>query len=141
MENRRSKLDRRLCRIPKTKVVAICDVFEARVALSPRWHDWLDDKALAELQKKFARPMWHKVGDLAKQIGGHGGMDFIMEYRLCPCLLNGLPLDHSVYDGITWSLLVELTEQSVRQDGSSVAIPDFTRGGWKTAEPLGFVEV
>ncbi len=30
---------------------------------------------------------------LAKQVGGHGGMDFIMDYRLVYCLRNGLPLD------------------------------------------------
>jgi len=98
-------------------------------------------KTLADLKAKFTHPLWRKVGELAKKAGGHGGMDFLMEYRLCHCLLNGLPLDHSVYDGVTWSALVELTEQSVKQDGSSVAIPDFTRDGWKTAEPLGLVEV
>jgi predicted dehydrogenase len=115
--------------------------YPLRVALSPRWHDWVDEKTLADLKAKFTHPLWRKVGELAKKAGGHGGMDFLMEYRLCHCLLNGLPLDHSVYDGVTWSALVELTEQSVKQDGSSVAIPDFTRDGWKTAEPLGLVEV
>lgn len=115
--------------------------YPLRVALSPRWHTWLEDQALAELQAKFTHPLWQKVGEIAKKNGGHGGMDYIMEYRLCHCLLNGLPLDHSVYDGVTWSSLVELTEQSVDQDGSSVKIPDFTRGGWRTAQPLGLVEV
>ena len=115
--------------------------YPLRVALAPAWHEWLGDKALAELQVKFTHPLWKKVGELAKKNGGHGGMDYIMEYRLCHCLLNGLPLDHSVYDGVTWSSLVELTEQSVDQDGSSVKIPDFTRGGWRTAQPLGLVEV
>ena len=78
---------------------------------------------------------------MARKNGGHGGMDYIMEYRLCHCLLNGLPLDQDVYDGVTWSSLVELTEQSVRQDGASVKVPDFTRGAWRAAQPLGLVEV
>ena len=115
--------------------------YPLRVALSPHWHEWLDDKALAELKAKYQHPLWQKIGALARQNGGHGGMDYLMEYRLCHCLLNGLPLDQDVYDGVTWSSLVELTERSVVQDGASIKVPDFTRGGWKTAEPLGLVDV
>lgn len=115
--------------------------YPLRVALSPNWHEWLNEKALAELKAKYTHPLWRKIGELARKNGGHGGMDYIMEYRLCHCLLNGLPLDQSVYDGAAWSSLVELTERSVLQNGASVEIPDFTRGAWRTAEPLGIVEV
>jgi len=55
--------------------------------------------------------------------------------------LNGLPLDQDVYDGAAWSSLVELTERSVMKDGASVVVPDFTRGAWRDAQPLGIVEV
>ncbi|MDD4103328.1 MAG: Gfo/Idh/MocA family oxidoreductase [Kiritimatiellae bacterium] len=115
--------------------------YPLRVALSPKWHEWLDDKQLAELKAKYTHPLWKKIGDIAKKNGGHGGMDYIMEYRLCHCLLNGLPLDSDIYDGAAWSCLVELTERSVLKDGSSVEVPDFTRGAWRTAKPLGIVEV
>ena len=115
--------------------------YPLRVALEPASHSWLDDKALAELKAKYTHPLWRKIGELAKSNGGHGGMDYVMEYRLCHCLLNGLPLDQDVYDGATWSSLVELTERSVLQGGSSVMVPDFTRGAWRTAKPLGLVEV
>jgi predicted dehydrogenase len=115
--------------------------YPLRVALSPKWHEWLDEKALAELKAKYTHPLWQKIGELARQNGGHGGMDYLMEYRLCHCLLNGLPLDQDVYDGATWSSLVELTERSVLQNGSSVVVPDFTRGAWRTAAPLGIVDV
>ena len=115
--------------------------FPLRVALGPKFHEWLDDKALAELKAKYTHPMWSKIGEIAKKNGGHGGMDYIMEYRLCHCLLNGVPRDQDVYDGVTWSSLVELTERSVLRDGSSVEVPDFTRGAWRTAQPLGIVEV
>jgi len=115
--------------------------YPLRVALSPKWEAWLDDKSLAELQEKYRHPLWKKIGEIAKKNGGHGGMDYIMEYRLCHCLLNGLPLDQDVYDGVTWSSLVELTERSALKDGASVEVPDFTRGAWKTAQPLGLVEV
>ena len=115
--------------------------YPLRVALSPSFHEWLDDTRLAELKAKYTHPLWKKIGEIAKQNGGHGGMDYIMEYRLCHCLLNGLPLDQDVYDGVTWSSLVELTERSVLKDGSSVEVPDFTRGAWRAAQPLGLVEV
>ena len=115
--------------------------YPLRVALSPNWHTWLDDKALAELKAKYTHPLWRKIGEIAKKNGGHGGMDYIMEYRLCHCLLNGLPLDQDVYDGAAWSSLVELTERSVLGGGSAVEVPDFTRGAWRTAQPLGIVEV
>jgi len=115
--------------------------YPLRVALSPKWERWLDDKQLDELKVKYTHPLWKKIGDIARKNGGHGGMDYIMEYRLCHCLLNGLSLDMDIYDGAAWSSLVELTERSVLKDGSSVEVPDFTRGAWRTAKPLGIVEV
>jgi predicted dehydrogenase len=115
--------------------------YPLRVALSPNWHEWLGDGQLAELKAKQAHPLWDKIGAIARANGGHGGMDYLMDYRLCHCLLNGQPLDQDVYDGVTWSSLVELTERSVLQDGASVEVPDFTRGAWRTAQPLGLVDI
>ena len=115
--------------------------YPLRVALAPEAHGWMSDAKLAELKAKYAHPLWDKNGETAKKVGGHGGMDFLMDLRLCTCLQNGLPLDIDVYDTALWSSLVELTERSVLRRGASVAVPDFTRGGWKTAEPLGIVEV
>ena len=114
--------------------------YPLRVALSPG-HKWMDKAALEELKKRYTHPLWKKIGAIAQKNGGHGGMDYIMEYRLCHCLLNGLPLDQSVYDGATWSSLVELTERSVLNGGSSVKVPDFTCGAWRSTKPLGIVDV
>lgn len=115
--------------------------YPLRVALEPKAHEWMGDKELEELKAKYVHPLWDKSGDTAKKVGGHGGMDFLMDLRLCHCLQKGLPLDIDVYDSALWSSLVELTERSVLRSGASVAIPDFTRGGWKTAAPLGIVTV
>jgi hypothetical protein len=68
-------------------------------------------------------------------------MDFLMDLRWCYCLQNGLPLDTDVYDLAAWCCLGELSEMSVRAHGSPLDVPDFTRGGWKTAEPLGIVDI
>ena len=77
----------------------------------------------------------------ALKFGGHGGMDFLMDLRLCYCLQNGLALDQNVYDAAAWSSLCELTEKSARHRGATQDIPDFTRGAWKTTPPLGIVDV
>ncbi len=113
--------------------------YPARIALEPNAHHW-DEKKLAECREKYAHPLWKQVGELAKRVGGHGGMDFIMDYRLIHCLRKGLPLDQDVYDAATWSAVGELSEISVAKR-QAVDFPDFTRGQWKTMEPLGIVEV
>ena len=104
-------------------------------------HSWMADKDAVKLLKEKSHPLWKTAGEVAKRIGGHGGMDFLMDLRLCYCLQNGLPLDQDVYDAAAWSSLCDLTEKSARNRGATQDVPDFTRGGWKTAEPLGIVDV
>ncbi len=107
--------------------------YPLRVALEPNAHQWMSAEELAKLKAAHAHPLWQKQGELARKQGGHGGMDFLMDYRLCHCLTQGLPLDMDVYDAASWSCLVELTETSVLKGGTKVDIPDFTRRGWITA--------
>ena len=95
----------------------------------------------AEWRSKHAHPLWKRAGEIAQKVGGHGGMDFLMDLRWAYCLQNGLPLDMNVYDLATTCSICELSEKSVRNRSCSVDIPDFTRGGWKTTAPLGLVDV
>jgi predicted dehydrogenase len=99
-------------------------------------HNWVTDAELKELYAKYTPPIIRHVGDIAKQIGGHGGMDFIMDWRLIDCLRNGLPLDQDVYDGVSWSSVMPLSEKSVSNRSRTVDIPDFTKGAWKTNKPV-----
>ncbi len=115
--------------------------YPLRVALDPNAEEWLGEKELAALKDRFTHPLWRQTGEQARAAGGHGGMDYLMDLRLCHCLRNGLPLDMDVYDAALWSSLVELSERSALHGSEHVQIPDFTRGGWKTAEPLGLVTV
>lgn len=114
--------------------------YPPRIALEPKAHHW-DDEKLKECREKYAHPLWRQVGELAKRVGGHGGMDFIMDFRLIHCLCKGLPLDQDVYDAATWSAVAELSEISVVKRSRSVDFPDFTRGQWKTMKPLEIVSV
>ena len=73
---------------------------------------------------------------MAKQIGGHGGIDFLMNWHIIDCLRNGLPLSQDVYDAALWSSIGPLSESSVKNRSNSITVPDFTGGWWKTNAPL-----
>jgi hypothetical protein len=76
-------------------------------------------------------PLWKNQGKLAEKVGGHGGMDFIMLYRLLQCVREGLAPDMDVYDSATWAAVAPLSVSSVRKGSAPVEFPDFTRGKWK----------
>ena len=93
-------------------------------------HGFLSAEQHAALVEKYMHPIIREVGDLARTVGGHGGMDFIMDYRLVYCLRNGLPLDMDVYDLAEWCCLAPLSALSIEHGSAPVEVPDFTRGGW-----------
>jgi predicted dehydrogenase len=97
---------------------------------------FISEPELQELEKQYQPPIVQRIGELAKQIGGHGGMDFLMDWRLIDCLRNGIPLDQDVYDAAAWSSIGPLSEQSVANRSTSVDIPDFTRGTWQMNTPV-----
>lgn len=82
---------------------------------------------------QFQHPLWRKAGELAKKMGGHGGMDFIEAYRLVECMRQGIVPDIDVYDSAAWSVPSPLSEMSINKNSSSVEFPDFTRGLWSKA--------
>ena len=98
-------------------------------------HSWIKKEELDDLYKKYSPPIVNHIGEIAKEVGGHGGMDFIMDWRLIDCLRNGLPLDQNVYDAAAWSSIFHLSQQSVKARSKTVDVPDFTRGAWKTNKP------
>lgn len=99
-------------------------------------HSWMKAEEMKALEEKYTPEIVRKVGELAKQIGGHGGMDFMMDWRLIDCLRNGLPLDQDVYDAALWSAVSPLSEWSVAHRSNSIDIPDFTGGSWKSNKPV-----
>ncbi len=105
----------------------------ARIATG---HEWLKEEEVKALEEKFTPEIVKRMGEMAKQIGGHGGMDFMMDWRLIDCLRNGLPLDQNVYDAALWSSIAPLSMQSVANRSSSVDVPDFTCGAWETNAPV-----
>jgi predicted dehydrogenase len=94
-------------------------------------HRFVAEEIKQALMKQYKHPLHIELEEIAKKIGGHGGMDFIMDYRLIYCLQNGLPLDQDVYDAAEWSCMAELTKISIENNSMPVEVPDFTRGAWK----------
>jgi len=107
---------------------------QEQLALEPNAHTAMKYEDMEALLKEYEHPIIKEVGELARTVGGHGGMDFIMDYRLIYCLRNGLPLDMDVYDAAEWSCITPLSEFSVTHGSVPVKVPDFTRGGWQKVD-------
>ncbi|MEK7401087.1 MAG: Gfo/Idh/MocA family oxidoreductase [Gemmatimonadota bacterium] len=99
-----------------------------------RWED------LATYRERYDHPLWKGLDERAAG-AGHGGMDYIEDYRLIQCLRQGAPMDFDVYDGAAWTAVIMMSEASIAQRSRSVDFPDFTRGAWKTRPPLGIINV
>ena len=97
------------------------------------------DEELAQLQAKYPIPiLTPELKALAEEVGGHGGMDFIMDYRMIYCLRNGLPLDMDVYDLAEWCCISPLSKLSLENGNRPVEIPDFTRGHWNSQKGFSY---
>lgn len=99
--------------------------------------EWLNEEEMVDIWAELTPEIIKRVGEMARKVGGHGGMDFIMDWRMIDCLRNGLPLDQDVYDGALWSSIAPLSEWSVANRSQSIDVPDFTGGSWKTNKPHG----
>jgi hypothetical protein len=80
--------------------------------------------------KEHEHPLWRQEGDVARKAGGHGGMDYIMLYRLLDCMRKGLAPDLDVYDAAAWSAPGPLSAASLQAGSGPAKFPDFTRGRW-----------
>ncbi|NGN67102.1 Gfo/Idh/MocA family oxidoreductase [Streptomyces sp. A7024] len=100
--------------------------YEPRIYLEPghtddKWHDFEEFASYDHwLWKEHANPP-----------GGHGGMDYMMVFRVMQCMQLGLVPDFDVYDAVTWTSPVPLSHLSIKANGAPQEIPDFTRGLWK----------
>ncbi|MBR6882062.1 MAG: Gfo/Idh/MocA family oxidoreductase [Bacteroidales bacterium] len=103
--------------------------------------EYMSDADRDALMAAYEHPISKGIAEKAREVGGHGGMDFIMDYRLIYCLHHGLPLDQDVYDAAEWSSLVELTEVSINHGSMPVVMPDFTRGEWNKLKGVNFALV
>ena len=124
----------RIHQISGTKGIAVKYPEPGRIATGDK--DWATEAQMKQYEEKYTLPIVSRLGEMAKQVGGHGGMDFLMDWRLIDCLRNGLPMDHDVYDAALWSAIAPLSEWSVAHRSNSIEVPDFSRGSWEKNIPV-----
>lgn len=124
----------RIDKVVGTKGTALQYPLPAKI--SDGGEHWLKPDEVKAIEAKYQPPIVKRIGELAKQVGGHGGMDFLLDWRIVDCLRNGIPLDQDVYDAALWSCISPLSEWSVANYSSPIDIPDFTCGSWVTNVPV-----
>ena len=102
------------------------------------YHGFVSREVFDAAMRYYKHPIHQEIEEKARKVGGHGGMDFVMDYRLIYCLQNGLPLDQDVYDAAEWSCIGELSGVSAKHNSMPVKFPDFTRGDWNKIQGYKF---
>jgi hypothetical protein len=102
--------------------------------------EWLNEDDYKQYKEKYQHPIWEKLKKGIEKYGGHGGMDFVMIYRLIDCLNNGWFLDEDVYDAASWSVVIPLSALSIELGNIPIKFPDFTRGRWSESRELGILK-
>jgi predicted dehydrogenase len=112
----------------------IFEDYPARIYVEPdhSGHAWA---SFDPYLQKYDHWLWRKVGDDAANNGGHGGMDYILQWRIIQQMRAGLVPDIDVYDSASWCASVPLSGESIRKGSRPVAVPDFTRGRWQELRP------
>ncbi|MCU0341868.1 MAG: Gfo/Idh/MocA family oxidoreductase [Spirosomaceae bacterium] len=113
--------------------------YPSRMSMKGKGHEFLKDEDYKALKEQYKHPIWEKMkAEIAKN-GGHGGMDFVLIYRLIDSFNRGVPLDMDVYDAAGWSSVTPLSALSIEGGNVPVKFPDFTRGRWQEARKLGIL--
>jgi len=114
--------------------------YPSRLSILDKGHSYLEEADYNEYKSKYKHPIWDKLKKEIEVNGGHGGMDFVLIYRIIDSLNNGRPMDMDVYDAATWSSVIPLSEVSVSKGNVPVKFPDFTRGRWKESRDLNIMK-
>lgn len=103
---------------------------------TPRYHEW---EAFAPYQAEFDHQWWRPVhagpAGTDPLAGGHGGTDDLEVRLFLEAARNRTATPLDIYDSLTMSAVIGMSEASIAQGGAPLAFPDFTRGKWKTNRP------
>ena len=99
---------------------------------SPEYHKW---EPFPPYMEKYDHFWYKQMQEASSGEYGHNGTDYL-ELKLFFDAVKGksqTPID--VYDSVSMSCVVHLSEMSIANDSMPVECPDFTRGKWKTRKP------
>ena len=113
--------------------------YPSRLSIDGKGHGWLEEEEYAKYRQEYNHPIWENLKEAIAKNGGHGGMDFVMTYRMIDCLNKGWALDMDVYDAADWSVVTPLSVISNELGSIPVKFPDFMRGKWQNKRQLGII--
>lgn len=94
-------------------------------------HEW---ESFEAYQSEYEHPLWREY--LTRGVKtGHGGGDFVVLRTFIESIKRGDAPPIDAYDAAVLLSIAPLSEQSIAMGSHPVAVPDFTSGGWLTAEP------
>ena len=82
-----------------------------------------------EFYEKYDHPL-HKEYAEMQAMGDHGGIDWLVLRAFVESVKNGTDTPIDAYDTAAWLAIGPLTEMSIANGNTAVAIPDFTNGKW-----------
>jgi predicted dehydrogenase len=98
---------------------------------SPKYEEW---ELFDAYQKEFDHPWWTSLESSAEE-AGHGGTDYLELKMFLKSVREKTQTPIDVYDSVTMSSIVGLSEDSIAKGGATIECPDFTNGAWKTRKP------
>ncbi len=78
---------------------------------------------------------WYRETGAEGSAASHGGTDYLEMRQFVNAVRDRKPTPIDIYDSVTMSCLVALSEQSIAHGSAPVRCPDFTRGEWRTRKP------
>jgi predicted dehydrogenase len=99
-------------------------------------HKW---EPLQPYEKEY-KHKWYKAledPELRKARGefGHGDPDYLELQQFFTAVRHKTPTPIDIYDSVTMSVVIPLSEDSLAKGSMPVKCPDFTSGQWKTRKP------
>lgn len=91
-------------------------------------HEWT---GVGEFVDKYGHAYWTRDGEEAKK-SGHGGGDYFVLRDFVDMVRQDREPWIDVYDACTWSSISECSRKSLELGNKPVAVPDFTKGKWKS---------
>lgn len=97
---------------------------------SPKYHEW---EPFAPYESQYDHKWWVAMTSGAN--ASHGGTDGLELSKFVEAVRTKSPLPLDIYDSVVMSAVIALSARSIKQGGSPVEFPDFTRGAWKSRKP------
>ena len=103
--------------------------------LSPENHRWESEN---KYMNEYDHPLWKRFSSSKDNLSqaGHGGMDFFIARAFIESIKGAKKPVIDVYDAVSMSVIVPLSESSIESGSKPIKIPDFTRGKWEKNKPI-----